>query len=107
MLTRALLHYQLGRTMFREYDTDFNIQFFSDSGSIIDQNINFYAEDDAAVVNIWDEDDCIATLFRKENEWIVDRVDPSYAMYDSSIETDGFDDVMEFITRLEKILEMV
>jgi hypothetical protein len=107
MLTRALLHYRLGRTMFREYDTDFNIQFFSDSGSIIDQNINFYAEDDAVEVNIWDEDECIATLSRVGDDWVVSHVSAFYSNMDETIDTDDFEEVMEFVARLEKILEMV
>lgn len=93
--------------MFREYDTDFNIQFGDSSGSIIDHNVNYYAEDDATEVNIWDEDNCVATLMRVGDDWVCDRVDPFYAVHDPELETDDFDDVMEFVGRLEKVLETV
>lgn len=93
--------------MFREYDTDFNIQFVGGSGSIIDQNINYYAEDDAMAVNIWDEDSCIATLIRVGDDWICDRADPFYVLHDPELETDDFDDVMEFVARLNEVLETV
>lgn len=93
--------------MFREYTTDFNIQFVSGSGSIIDQNFNYYAEDDAIEVNIWDEDDCIAVLFRNGDDWIVSRVNSFYLTHDETIESDEYTDVMEFVARLEKVLETV
>lgn len=93
--------------MFREYDTDFNVQFFSGSGSIIDHDVNFYAEDDATEVNIWDEDECVATLTRVGDDWICSRVNPFYVLNDPELETDDFEDVMEFVGRLEKVVETV
>ncbi len=93
--------------MFREYNTDFNIQFGSLSGSVIDHNVNYYAEDDADYAYVWDEDDCIATLRRDGDEWIVERVNPFYAINDPDIESDTFGEVMDFVNRLEKIVEAV
>lgn len=87
--------------------SDFNIQFFSYSGSTIDHNINFYAEDDAAGVNLWDEDDCVATLLRKDDVWVVARVNGFYSMRDDALESDDYPDVVSFIERLENILETV
>ncbi len=93
--------------MFKEYNTDFNIQFFDTSGRVIDHNINYYAEDDAIGVNIWDDDDCVASLLRDSDDWIVERVNPFYSINDESLESDTYSDVMEFVGRLEKVVEAV
>ena len=93
--------------MFREYNTDYNIQFFSGSGSIIDYNVNYYAEDDAVGVHVWDEDDCVATLLRDGDDWIVERVNPFYSINDDSLESDFYSEVMDFVERLEKVVEAV
>lgn len=93
--------------MFREYNTDYNIQFFDNTGFVISQDVNYYAEDDAVGVNIWDEDSCVATLIRKGDDWIVDRVDSFYAAMDETIKSDDYTEVMDFVARLEKIVELV
>lgn len=93
--------------MFREYDTDYNIQFFDTTGSVVDHNVNFYAEDDAIGVNVWDEDDCVATLMRGDDGWIVERVAPFYAVNDEVIEDLTYHEVMDFVARLEKVVEAV
>lgn len=93
--------------MFREYDTDFNIQFFDNTGLVVDYNVNYYAEDDAVGVNIWEEDNCVATLIRKGDDWVVDRVDSFYAVNDETIESDDYTEVMDFVARLEKVVELV
>lgn len=86
--------------------SDFNIQFASDSGSIIDQNVNYYAEDDATEVNIWDEDECIATLISDGDVWIVSNLYGWWNLADDLSQKD-YAKVSDFIDALNEVLETV
>lgn len=105
MLTPALLNDQLkGKTTVS--NSNFNIQFVNGSGSIVDQNFNFYAEDDATGVNIWDEDECIATLISDGDVWLVTDLFGWWALADDLMGKE-YAKVSDFVDALNEVLETV
>lgn len=86
--------------------SDFNIQYLSGSGSVIDPNFNFYAEDDASSVNIWDGDECIATLISDGESWLVSDLFGWWSLADDLSEKD-YAKVSDFVDALNEVLETV
>lgn len=84
----------------------FNIQFCDSSGFVINPDINFYAEDDASEAQIWDEDECIATLISDGDVWIVSNLYGWWNLAEDLAEKD-YAKVSDFVDALNEVLETV
>lgn len=90
----------------------FNIQFCDSTGFVIDPNMyghewgEEYAEKDATSVNIWDEDECIATLITDGVVWKVSDLFGWWSLADDLSEKD-YAKVSDFVDALNEVLETV
>lgn len=92
--------------------SDFNIRFFDSTGFIVDPNRyghewgEEYAEKDASEVQIWDEDECIATLLTDGDVWLVSDLFGWWSLNDDLMGKE-YPKVSDFVDALNEVLETV
>lgn len=81
--------------------SDFNIQFMYGHEWAED-----YAEKDASSINIWDEDECIATLISDGNVWLVSDLFGWWSLADD-LRDKEYLKIADFMDALNEVLETV